>query len=43
MKRWLEAQVEANISHSEGILSRFIGMKNTNKLDPINIDKILTE
>ena len=42
MKCWFEAQKEvgSNICHSEGNLSRFIGMKNINKLDSKNIDKI---
>ncbi len=45
LKRWFEMQkeVEANPGHSEGKLSRFIGMKITNKLAAKYIDKILTE
>ncbi|MCH7770404.1 MAG: hypothetical protein IIA49_05220 [Bacteroidetes bacterium] len=45
LKRWFGTQreVEANIFHSKGNLSRFIGMKNINEPDSKNIDKILTE
>ena len=44
LQRWFETQneLEANISHSGENLSRFIGMKNRNKQDLKNIDKIHT-